>query len=210
LHAELLGKSFADFAELDSSRQAAAAERLHAFAERLAEPLARPQALRERVWVARIQLLFVALVALLVFGLVGRSLKERFDLSRDLAPSASWKASSLYRECWCDSPAQSCENCPNFFFHTENEDRPSVVFDLKSVQSLSAVVIENRRDCCFERGLPLLVQVSTDEKHWKTVATRKDEFTTWRANFPSEQIRWVRLLVPNHNMLHLSRVRLLP
>lgn len=210
LRAELLGKSFADFAELDSSQQAAAAKRLHRFAERLIEPLAVPQHAQERTWVARVQLLFVALIALLLLGLFGKGLKERYDLTRDMAPSASWKASSLYRECWCDSPAQSCDNCPNFFFHTENEDKPNIVFDLHTVRSLSAVVVDNRRDCCTERGLPLIVQVSTDEKHWKTVATRKEEFTTWRADFPREPARWVKLYVPNRNMLHLSAVRLVP
>lgn len=210
LREELSNKSFADFAELEADKQAASAKRLHAFADRLLEPLARPHLARERTWVARVQLAFVALGALLLLAAVGRPLKERYDLTRDRAANASWKASSLYRECWCDSPAQTCENCPNFFFHTENEDRPNVVFDLHGVQSLSAVVVENRRDCCGDRGLPLLVQVSSDQKSWKTVATRKEEFTTWRANFPTEQARWVRLMVPNHNMLHLSRVRLLP
>jgi len=210
LHADLLSKSFVDFAELDAGEQAAAAKRLHAFADRLLEPLARPQHAQERTWVARVQLVFVLLGALILLVILGKPLKERYDLTRDLAPTASWKASSLYRECWCDSPAQSCDNCPNFFFHTENEDRPNVVFDLHSVQALSAVVVENRRDCCGERGLPLLVQVSADEKNWKTVATRKEEFTTWRANFPTEHARWVKLLVPNHNMLHLASVRLLP
>jgi hypothetical protein len=207
---ELLGKSFADFAELDSGEQAAAAPRLHGFAQQLIDPLAAPGRAQERVWVARVQLALVALVALVIIGFLGRSLKARFDLTRDLAPTASWKASSLYPECWCDSPAQSCEKCPNFFFHTEQEDHPNIVFDLHSVQSLSAVVVENRRDCCADRGLPLIVQVSTDEKHWKTVATRRDEFTTWRANFPTEQARWVKLSVGNRNFLHLASVKLLP
>ena len=210
VRAELLGKSFADFAELDLGEQATVAPRLHGFAQRLVEPLAEPGRVQERVWVARAQLLLVALVALVVLIFVGRSLKERFDLTRDLAPTASWKASSLYRECWCESPAQSCEQCPNFFFHTEQEDHPNVVFDLHSVQSLSAVVVENRRDCCSERGLPLIIQVSTDEKTWKTVATRRDEFTTFRANFPTEQARYVKLSVGNRNFLHLASVKLLP
>ncbi|HYP98288.1 MAG TPA: discoidin domain-containing protein [Polyangiaceae bacterium] len=210
LHADLLSKTFADFAELDVAAQAAAAKRLHAFADRLIEPLAVPQHAQERVWVARVQLVFVALIALVLLGFVGKSLKARYNLTQDMAPSASWKASSLYPECWCDSPAQSCEKCPNFFFHTEHEERPNIVFDLHSVRSLSAVVVDNRRDCCGDRGLPLLVQVSTDEKQWKTVATRKEEFVVWRADFPAEQARWVKLVVPNRNFLHLAAVKLLP
>ncbi len=210
LRAELLSNSFAEFAELSPGLQAATAARLHAFAERLIEPLAVPQRAQERAWIARLQLLVVAALVLVGLGFVAKSLKARYDLTRDLAPSASWKASSLYNECWCESPAQSCEACPNFFFHTEEENKPSIVFDLHSVQSLSGIVVENRRDCCFERALPLIVQVSSDEQHWKTVATRKDEFSTWRESFPTEQARWVKLSVGHRSFLHLASVRLLP
>ncbi len=143
-------------------------------------------------------------------GFVGKVLKDRRDLSRDMAPSASWKASSQLSDCSCDSPEQSCAACPNFFFHTVEEKHPSIIFDLHTIRSLSAVIVENRRDCCSERALPLVVQVSTDQKHWKTVATRKDEFGTWRADFPTEQTRWVKLFVSRRDYLHLARVRLLP
>lgn len=207
---EDLDKSFADFAELGPEHQAATAKRLHAFAERLIAPLAVAQRAQERVWVARAQALLLVAVLLLGLGLVGKSIKARHDLTRDLAPSASWTASSLYPECACKSPAQSCEECPNFFFHTLEDAQPSVVFDLHSEQAVSAVVIDNRLDCCFERATPLVVQVSSDQKSWKTVAKHEGEFTTWRADFPSERARWVKIYVARKEFLHLSRVRILP
>jgi len=210
LRAELLDKSFTDFAELGFAQQATAAARLHAFAERLIEPLAAPQRAQERAWVARMRWLLAALVVLVGLGMVAKSLKARHDLTKDLAPSASWKASSQFNECSCHSPEQSCASCPNFFFHTAEENHPSVVFDLHRVQSVSGVVVDNRQDCCSDRTLPLVVQVSSDEKHWKTVATRKAEFTTWRADFSSEQVRWVKLYVARRDFLHLARVRILP
>jgi len=211
LRAELLGHSFADFAELDEAAQAAAAERLHAFAERLIEPLSAPQRAQERAWVNRVQLLLVAVAVLVGLGLVGsNALRKHSDLTLDLATSASWEASSSGPECSCKSPEQSCAECPNFFFCTEQERHPSIVFDLHRVQSLSTIVVENRRDCCSDRALPLIVQVSSDQKQWKTVATRKEEFSTWRESFPTEQARWVKLYVGRRNFLHLSRVRLLP
>jgi len=207
---DLVGNSFVEFAELSADLQAATAARLYAFADRLIEPLAAPQRALERAWVRRFQLLMVALVALIALGFAAKSLKDRHDLGSDLAASASWQASSQYNECSCQSPEQSCDACPNFFFHTLEENHPSVVFDLHRVQALSAVVVENRRDCCSERALPLVVQVSSDQKHWKTVATRKDEFETWRTSFPTEQARWVKLYVARRDFLHLARVRLLP
>ena len=210
VRADLLSHSFVEFAELSVELQAATAARLHAFADRLIEPLVAPQRALERAWVRRFQLLMVALVVLIALGFAAKSLKDRHDLGSDLAPSASWQASSQYNECSCQSPEQSCAACPNFFFHTLEENHPSVVFDLHRVQPLSAVVVENRHDCCSERALPLVVQVSSDQKHWKTVATRKDEFETWRTSFPTEQARWVKLYVARRDFLHLARVRLLP
>lgn len=210
LRGELLEKSFADFAELSFDRQASAAERLHAFAERLIEPLAHPQRAQELVWVRRFQLLLAGLVVLIGLGFVFRALKERHDLTLDLAPTASFKTSSQFDDCLCPSPSQSCDACPNYFFHTKEESHPYVVFDLQRVQSLSAVVVENRRDGYTERALPLLVQVSSDQKHWKTVATRKDDFSTWRADFSTQQTRWVKLSVARRDFFHLARVRLIP
>ena len=210
LRAELLGNSFAEFAELSPERQAAAAARLHAFGERLIEPLATPQRALERAWVVRFSWLVAAAVVLIGLGFVGKALKDKHDLTLDLAPSASWKASSQIQDCSCTSPEQSCSSCPNFFFHTLEENKPSIVFDLHRVQSLSGVVVDNRADCCSERAVPLVVQVSSDQKHWKTVATRKGEFSTWRADFPTEQARWVKLYIAKRDYLHLARVRLLP
>jgi len=208
---DLLDKSFADFAELPPAVQKATAERAHAFGDRLIGPLALPQRAQERAWVRRMQLLMVGLVVLVGLGFALRALKQRHDLTLDFAPSASWVASSRFEpECTCHSPEQSCASCPNFFFCTANENHPSIEFDLHQVRSLSAVVVDNRLDCCFERAVPLVVQVSSDHKHWKTVATHKEEFISFRADFPTEQARWVKLYVARHDFLHLARVRLLP
>jgi hypothetical protein len=207
VRAELLGKSFADFTELDPDQQASAAARLHAFADRLIEPLALPRRAQERAWAKRIQLLVAAVVVLVALGFALNSLRA----PTDLAPSASWHASSHFAgECECQSPEQTCASCPNFFFHTVEEDHPSVVFDLHRVESISAVEVGNRIDCCSDRALPLLVQVSTDRKRWKTVATRTEAFTDFRADFPTERARWVKLSVGRRDFLHLRSVRLLP
>jgi len=72
------------------------------------------------------------------------------------------------------------------------------------------VLVDNRLDCCRERAIPLVVEVSTDQKEWRQVAVRHQLFDTWRADFPRVETRWVRLSVPRKTFLHLSRVRLLP
>lgn len=211
LRADLFDQSFIGFAELAPDRQTATARRLHAFAGRLMAPLELPQRAWELTWVRRVKLVLVVLVLLSPLLLVAKSLLAKRELSLDMAPSASWEASSRYEpECSCQSPEQSCTACPNFFFCTAQENHPSVTFDLHGIRSLSAVVVDNRIDCCSERAVPLVVQVSSDHKHWKTVATRKTVFDTWRADFPTEQTRWVRLSVSRNDFLHLARVRLLP
>ena len=207
----LTGKSFVDFAELSKKAQTDQAARSHAFAARLLEPLVASQRQLERAWVRRVQLLLGAVAVVIALVLLFQFVKDRRELRMDMAPSASWTASSQYgAEYSCLSPAQSCANSPSLFFHTLEEKNPSIVFDLGGDRSLSGVVVENRRDCCFERALPLLVQVSLDNRHWRTVATRKADFTSWREHFPTVQARYVKLYVARNSMLHLARVRLLP
>jgi F5/8 type C domain len=210
LRAQLLGKSFADFAELSTDRQAKLAASLHAFAARLIEPLAAPARARERAWVGRFQVLIGLLALSLALAFVGYRVHASRERLFDLAPSASWETSSQYDICACESPEQTCSSCTGFFFHTKEEQHPSIVFDFGRERSLSTVVVENRRDCCAERAVPLVVQVSTDRKHWTTVATRKAPFSTWRESFPSARARWVKLYVARRDFLHLARVRLLP
>jgi hypothetical protein len=151
----------------------------------------------------------VALVlAVMVIGIVnGVAWNEQ---RRDLARNASWKTSSTYAAGGCTSPAQSCPESPSYFFHTGQENNPSIVFDLGRQRGFSKIVVENRLDCCNERAIPLVVEVSTDGRKWKQVARRNETFTSWRAKFPSVRARWVRLSAKGFAMLHLSRVRILP
>lgn len=211
LRLEVIGKSFLDFADLDRRTQAELAERLHAFAARLLEPLDTQQREAERLWLwraARVVGLF-----LLLTGFIAASygVKNWWELRRDRAAGASWTTSSAYGgTCACKSPEQVCSECPNFFFHTTEERNPSIVFDLGREQQFSTISVENRRDCCPERGLPLVVQVSSDGKHWTEVARRESQFSSWRQAFPTTRARWLKLYVPRRGILHLARVRLLP
>jgi len=210
LKTDLFGKSFIEFATLDRGAQVELASRLHAFVLALLEPLDTVQRELERIWL-RAAFRIACMLALLVgLAALGFEVRDYWQQRSDRALSANWTTSSQYDTCACTSPAQSCAECPDYFFHTREEREPWVLFDFGSTESLSGVVVENRRDCCTERGLPLVVEVSPDKVHWTEVARRSSEFSTWRQTFPTVNARWVRLRVPHQAILHLARVRLLP
>jgi hypothetical protein len=210
LRAEVAAKSFVDFAEIAAGKQRSLAERLDQFSGALLEPLESKVTKLERVWVRRAARF--GLLALVLGLLIAAFpwLREVGEQRKDMAKAARWQASSKYLEGGCVSPAQQCENSPQFFFHTNHDHNPWLLFDLGTERELSAVWVQNRMDCCGERALPLVVEVSSDKVKWTEVARRTSEFSAWRAAFPTVRTRWVRLSVPRQTFLHLKTVRLLP
>ena len=107
------------------------------------------------------------------------------------------------------SPAQQCEESPDYFMHTQDEHDPWLEFDLGSAQRVSAVRVDNRTDCCSERTAPLVVEVSTDHQKWRAVARRDAVFSSWLGTFSPTDARWVRLRLDKQAPLHLTGVRIL-
>jgi len=208
--AELTEKSFHDYAELEPKQQAESAARLESLAKQLLVPLRTVRYQFERIWIQRLLRIGSVLVALALILMAIRSTHSWSERRRDLAHDATWTTSSRYTMGGCESPAQSCPEGVNYFFHTNSEDSPWVLFDLGSDKPISRTWVENRRDCCAERSVPLVVEVSTDRKTWKQVARRDVIFSIWQAEFPSVRARWVRLRVPRNSILHLATVRILP
>ncbi|HEX3597790.1 MAG TPA: hypothetical protein VHU80_21930, partial [Polyangiaceae bacterium] len=66
--------------------------------------------------------------------------------------------------------------------------------------------IDNRQDGEGARAVPLIAEVGDDGQHFRQVARREDEFSTWSPSFPSVTARYVRLRVPRRSMLHLEEV----
>lgn len=93
-----------------------------------------------------------------------------------------------------------------FFFHTKEMDNPWLDIDLGRKKKISVVQVQNRRDCCFERALPLEILISVDGRTWKTVSRRRGTFTYWEAEFSTVLARYVRLTTPRRTMLHLAAV----
>jgi len=95
---------------------------------------------------------------------------------------------------------------PNFFFHTQEQNQPWMEIDLGAVQRISSVKIKNRQDCCAERAVPLVLEVSKDGQKWNQLARKNEVFGTWHAKFAPVETRWVRLRVARKSMLHLQSV----
>jgi len=142
----------------------------------------------------------VAMIALLPILLVARHLG-----SRDLAAGKRWITSSF--EADCDVSMGICQgSVVNLAFHTKLEDAPWATLDLGSVQAFTSMVVVNRRDCCGDRAVPLIVETCADGVHFTKLAEKRELFTEWTVRFPEVRARYVRLRVPHQTAFHLERV----
>lgn len=91
-------------------------------------------------------------------------------------------------------------------FHTNTENEPWVIYDLSAPTKVHKVEVTNRPDCCGERTIPLIVEVSLDRKQWTEVGRKTDEFSTWTASFAPRTARYIRLKVGRVSVLHLKNV----
>jgi hypothetical protein len=198
--------SFIEFAELPRERLRPVLLSLRALSSALLKNFNERGARLRELRTQRI--LRVGSVLLLMFGIVqGVLVRPRFS---ELAAGKSWRASSDYGG-GCTSPQQTCPEDAGYFFHTrENDENPWIEFDLEATRRISTVEVDNRQDCCTERALPLVIEISQDHQTWKSVARRDANFSTWRATFDSVSARWVRLRVLKTSAFHLRAVRIYP
>lgn len=141
------------------------------------------------------------LAAIIGLGVLLRNASKPLDL----AEGKPWRLSSSAGDC---RPAEnSCLGGPtNIFFHTLHEDKPWFELDLGAPRAFSVVELVNRTDCCPDRAIPLAVELSLDAQNWQEVGRRKEAFETWRAEFPTQTARYVRVTALRHTALHLVRV----
>ena len=211
LRTSLRAGAFVYFAELSTAEQSARCFELSALVTLLLADLNRREAelnkpVRQRIW--RMSL---ALSLLAVVGLGAFFFKGSWENTHDLAAGRPWKTSSSYGGGGCTTPEQECAGASGWFFHTRESDAsPWIEFALDGERSVSKVLVKNREDCCQERAVPLVIEVSEDHKHWKRVAQRDEEFSVWRASFPTVHARWLRLRVRRKSALHLAHVRIFP
>jgi hypothetical protein len=202
-------RSFVDFAELPAEEQVRTARELQRVAEGLLTASQSTRTEMDAVWLRRLFVLGTVFVVV-ALGVASTVALGRWREARsDLAAGKPWRASSALGNYGCKSPAQTCEDSPDYFFHTADEDRPWVEIDLGAVQSIAAVRLENRKDCCAERAVPLSVEISTDKTQYREVLHKQDTFRSWKGEFTPVKARYVRLRATRKTMLHLSSVRVL-
>jgi hypothetical protein len=182
------------------------ARALGSVARRLLQQLPNPQVQEERLIAQRLTRLggLVVLGVLVAIG-VSRWL-GRVGAGVDLAANKPWTTSSS-GDVACTSPAQRCDAVKGYFFHTQEEKQPWLQLDLQRSGTISRLRISNRQDCCQERAVPLIVEVSRDGEEWREAARRKEAFDVWTPEFDPIAARYVRLRVGKRSILHLSEVQ---
>lgn len=204
------GQDFVVLAELKAEEQSPLASQLRQFSSALVARTDPLRAEQERLWTARITRIALLVGLVLVLGFGGYKAWDSARWGTDLAAGAAWTASSKYPVGGCTSPAQSCgDKSEDYFFCTNEEFRPWIEFDLGRVTNVSGINVLNREEVS-DRAVPLVVQVSTDHKHWKEVARRTTDFDRWKVRFPTERARWVKLYVAKRTFLHLRQVKIAP
>jgi hypothetical protein len=147
-------------------------------------------------------ILGVLLAVVLAAGYVGY---ERATRGEDLAVGKPWRTSSTFAD--CDRDRASCGGDQSrILFHTLEEQDPWFEIDLGARFKVAEVEVENRKDCCGDRAVPLVIEVSDNRKAWRAVARRDVPFQSWQASFDPVNARYVRVRVPRRSSLHLEHV----
>jgi hypothetical protein len=200
-----LPRAVAPFEAAPSPSQA----EVRALALRVTRLRAAPPLVEFQLWAERNRRRAVAIVTatLLVCGaLVAWKFRVQLGLVKNLAWGSTWRTSSAYPGTASSGVLTSSKAA--FLFHTNEEASPSVSIDLGSSRKFSQLRIENRRDCCQMRALPLLVEASDDNVSWRPLLRREAPFQLLPASFPTTKARFVRLSVGRKSILHLADLRI--
>jgi hypothetical protein len=194
--AETLLLSHDEIAALDAEQWGSVLERAASVARKLLERARAPeQAIRslKAQWVARI-VAVPALCALLIFYLMS---------PRDLARGKEWRASSAMAGSAVTGVLNATDGA--YFFHTTSEAEPWIVVDI-GPHTIHKVVLTNRRDCCQERTIPLVIEAVGPGSSWRVLARRDEPFTEWGATFPPLVVSQIRVRAQRVTYLHLADI----
>ena len=200
--AAAMRSTFIELAEGSSDAQRATAELLRRSAIRLVTNAQRVLWQLERAKLKRL-ILLLSLAVLLASGI--KTLLTKPDLAR----GKPWRLSSIGIECHPEK-SDCGGSTTDILFHTKLEQDPWFEYDFGAPLAFSSLTLKNRTDCCLERALPLVVEVSNDDKAFSEVVRRTEAFATWRPSFPTQHARYLRLRVPRESILHLEAVQVYP
>ena len=142
----------------------------------------------------------------LAFGLLiftGVEIALTMQLRPSLTAGKTWRASSALDICR-PKDHYCADAVTDIFFCTTDENNPWVEYDLGDRKTFRQLVVENRKDCCPDRAVPLALEVSDDQKEWREVVRHNETFSTWRTSLPTTRARYVRLRVMRRSILHLD------
>ena len=205
LKQRLAQESFVEVSGLSVPYAKEEARKAQGFVEQLFAYVDQKQTLVDRLRFQRFYRLGV--VVLLVTGMIGAAIwgVQIWQRGPNLLAGKAWRASSKRPNCPIERGI--CEGKKvSIFFCTNTESKPWVEYDLGGPESFSRVDITNRLDCCRGAAVPLVVEVSDDQKKWKVVTQQKEAFGWTTLKFPATTARYLRLRVTRRTALSLEKV----
>jgi hypothetical protein len=172
------------------------AARAREFVEALIADLEAPRMRLDRA-IARRWLRLAGLVVVVVALGYG---SQQLLRGPNLAEGKPFRTSSSWVGCAADPP------CAALMFHTDDQENPWVEIDLGAAKTIRRIEVANRTDCCSERAVPLIAEISADRVSWKQVGRRDKEFSSWTVKFAPQTARYVKLSVPKRTVLHFREV----
>ncbi|CAN5758898.1 hypothetical protein BH09MYX1_BH09MYX1_31370 [soil metagenome] len=90
--------------------------------------------------------------------------------------------------------------------HTNVEPNPSILIDLGGSYKVRTVRIHNRTDCCFDEGLPLIVEVGEASDPAPFVTQKSEHFDTWDIDVGGKESSTVKLRLPRNGYIALAEL----
>ncbi len=125
----------------------------------------------------------------------------------DLGAGKPWQASSYYPG-FPGAGKKPVKPSEMAFFSTSDDVSPWWKIDLQGPTEIGSVTIVNRSDCCPDRAVPLVVEISLDGETWREVARRTETFRTWAPSFKATKTRFLRLRALRRTFVHFKDVRI--
>jgi hypothetical protein len=153
----------------------------------------------------KLGVLLVVLIAV-VWGGVTRAMTKP-----NLALGKPWRTSSVFAV--CNPSEQECGGVQTkIFFHTVEENSPWFEYDLGAPVQFSSLTVRNRTDDgqSKARAVPLIAEVSNDQKSYREIARQTEKFRVWSPHFAPQRARYIRLRVGRKSILHLEDVQVHP
>jgi hypothetical protein len=128
---------------------------------------------------------------------------------KDLAKGVPWHTSSTAAVCHPEKP-ECGEVQTAILFHTNLEKEPWFEYDFGAPITFSSLTVKNRSDYGPERAVPLVAEVSNDDKSFTEIARRDAVFSVWKPSFTPQHARYLRLRIARDSMLHLEAIKVHP